>query len=153
MKRLLTLAILLILSIAGHAAAQTYTCVRTGQATTSTAPGILDLKCTEEVTNSADYDFRVAATRSSSSYAWFSVVALSRPFGSVVIDARVECDDGTFYMSPDSISSTDPLAVGEAGGDVAVDLGDCSNTYTKITLTPRFPEWRCDGCGEYVPSP
>ena len=134
------------------AAAQTYTCVRTGQVTTSASPGILDLACTENVTNDADYDFRVSSKRSSASYARFSVVALSRPFGAVVIDARVECDDGTFY-EPEYGGSTDPLAVGEAGGEVAFDVAECAGSYTQITLSPRFPAWNCDGCGNYTPSP
>ena len=59
--------------------------------------------------------------RSSSSYARFIVVALSRPFVAVVIDARVDCDDGTFYNASDSITTADPLAVGQAGGEIAVE--------------------------------
>ena len=151
MKRVLAFGVLTLLAAASHAAAQTYTCVRTGQATTSASPGILDLACTENVTHAADHDFRVAPKSSSSSYARFSVVALSRAFGAVVIDARVECSDGTFY-EPEYGGSTDPLAVGQAGGEVAFDVSECSGSHTKITLSPRFPEWKCDGCVEYLPS-
>lgn len=153
MRNVATLGLVGALALPAFATAQTYTCIRTGQATTSTAPGILDLACTETVTTDTEYDFRVSPARSSSSYARFGVLALSRPFGAVVIDARVECDDGTFYNAPDSITTTDPLAVGQAGGEIAVDVGDCAAAYTKITLTPRFPEWRCDGCGAYTPAP
>ena len=93
--RIATFALVAMLVTTGPTAAQTYTCVRTGQATTSTSPGILDLACTENVTNAADYDFRVTADRAGDTYAWWRVVALSRPFGAVVIDARIECADGT----------------------------------------------------------
>lgn len=149
MRGLVAIGFFMLPMLAG---AQTYTCVRTGQATTTGSPGILDLACTENVPSEADYDFRVRPKRSSSSYARFSVAALSRPFGAVVIDARVECDDGTFY-EPRFGGSTDPLAIGEAGGEVAYGIDECAgtSTYARITLTPRFPEWTCDGCGAYVP--
>ena len=147
-------AFVIALLVPAGAAAQTYTCVRSGQATTAAAPGILDLSCTEVVdTATSEYDFRVTAESSSTYYARFDVVALSRPFGAVVIDARVECNDGTYYDSPESISTTDPLAVGQAGGEIAVDIGECGSTgWEQLALTPRFPEWRCDGCGVYVPA-
>lgn len=147
--RILALGTLILLGAASHAAAQTYTCIRTGQATTTASPGILDLACTEDVTPDADYDIRVSADRGGNTYAWWRVVALSRPFGAIVIDARIECEDGTFYEESDA---SDPLAVGEAGGEVAFDIGQCAGSHEKITLTPRFPEWKCDGCGEYTPS-
>ena len=154
MLKRVVFATILIASVALPATAQTYTCVRTGQATTATAPGILDLACTENVTPVAEHDFRIRPARSSTSYARFSVVALSRPFGAVVIDARVECSDGTFY-EPEFGGATDPLAVGQAGGEVAFAVDNCAagTTWNRLTLTPRFPEWKCDGCGSYTPTP
>ena len=110
----------------------------------------LDISCTEN----EPYDFRVApkgVTAMGSTR--FVVVPLSRPFGSIVIDARVDCDDGTFYNPRELFmtdDSTDPLSVGEIG-EVQYRVDECAGSYTKITLTPRFPEWRCSGCVAYEP--
>ena len=49
------------------------------------------------------------------------VVPLSRPFGSIVIDDRVDCEDGLFYRPDAEVDfintkdSTGPLDVGELG--------------------------------------
>lgn len=109
---------------------------------------LLDLSCTEN----EPYDFRVQP-KGAESYGRlkFSVLAMSRPFGSILIDARVDCDDGTFYDPRDmpmADDSTDPLSVGEIG-EVEYRVDECAGNWTKITLTPRFPEWRCFGCKAY----
>lgn len=135
--------VVLAVMVAAPAAAQTYTCIRTG------AGGLLDLQCTEDVAPPASPDFRVTPTSGPSAYAFFRVVALSRPFGAVVIDAEIECSDGTFAEAEDA---TEPLAVGQAGGQVSFRVAVCATGHNRITLSPRFPEWKCDGCVEYVPS-
>ena len=86
--------------------------------------------------------------------AYFDVVALSRPFGAIILDAKIQCDDGTYYMGgfmPGEGASTAPLGVGQRGA-VSFDVTGCPGTWEAITLSPRFPEWRCDGCGTYEQS-
>ena len=110
---------------------------------------LISLSCTAE----AAYDFRVRPQGSGFGTVKFGVVADSRAFGSIVIDARVWCADGSFYDPEDSLltqDSTGPLAAGQAG-EVHYDVRECEGAYSKIELTPRFPEWRCRGCGEHVP--
>ena len=86
----------------------------------------------------------------------FVVVPLSRPFGSIVIDARVDCADGSFYRPDAEVDfintkdSTGPLDAGELG-EVYYDARHCNGAWSTITLTPRFPEWRCSGCEAYEP--
>ena len=86
------------------------------------------------------------------------VVPLSRPFGSIVMDARVDCEDGLFYRPDAEVDfintkdSTGPLDVGGLG-EVYYDARHCNGAWSKITLTPRFPEWRCSGCQAYEPAP
>ena len=61
------------------------------------------------------------AIRPASMATRFVVVPLSRPFGSIVIDARVDCEDGLFYRPDAEVDfintkdSTGPLDVGELG--------------------------------------
>ena len=58
-----------------------------------------NLACTVNVTPESQHDFRGSPKESygSTYFVWFNVLALSRPFGSVVLDATVLCDDEPFY--------------------------------------------------------
>ena len=141
--------------LAGFRGISDHTCRFDYQAQTEAARQFTDISCTEN----EPYDFQVTpkgvtvmgSTR-------FVVIPLSRPFGSIVIDARVDCEDGSFYRPDaevDFISTKDatgPLDVGEIG-EVYYDANHCNGAWSTITLTPRFPEWRCSGCEAYEPAP
>ena len=100
---------------------------------------------------SADFSVRPLGRSGTGKTMYFAVTALSRAFRTVILEAQVWCPDGSSY-DPAGAALTDdstlPLAVGAAAA-VSYDLTRCGGTFEKIRITPRSPEWRCLGCGEY----